>query len=44
MIQPSKFKARNWVEINDELRGDIIMIMVIIMMMIIIMLNLKHQW
>ena len=22
MIQPSKFKIRNWVEINDELRGE----------------------
>ena len=32
--QPSKFRTRNWVEINDESRGDI---------MLIVKLSLKLQ-
>ena len=32
--QPSKFKTKNWVEINDESRG---------VLMLIVKLNLRHQ-
>ena len=41
--QPSKFRTRYWVEINDEFKEHIIMmiiiIIIIITMMIIIILN-----
>ena len=34
MNQPSKFRTRSWVEINDESRGEYE----------IVTLNLKRQW
>ena len=50
---PSKFRIRNWVEINYEHEEHIKMIMIIVIiiiiiiiitMIIIITLNLKRQW
>ena len=33
--QPSKFRTRNWIQINDESRETV---------MVIVILNLKLQW